>query len=433
MTRTLLLTTAALLAACATKPMGEVDRKRPDAPLSVPETPQGVADSSLDFGLRLQDAVRARADNPDETTLISPVSLSTAFGLLYIGSGGETQAAIRDVLGFGPETDAFAAQLGGLARAVERDTVDGADRAVIVDVNNAVFLDENLDLTTGYEQRVNAAYDAGLERVPFYRDTKAAVDAVNGWVKDRTRGLIDKVYDYPDLTKTTSDVLVNTIYMKAPWPSEFSVDTGEFRAPTGTRTVPVVTDRDDYPFIDRDGYKAVLLPFSDPELAAVAILPDRDLARVERSLGAAELAALLDDLDAAETTYVDLELPKLSIEGSYKVGKILEEDLGLGIAFDPDRADFRGRLDPALQTRYPIPFMGVVVNNVTHKTRLDLDEIGVEAAAVTAIDSVVTTGLRIRPEPVDFHVDRPFIFMLTHRPTGAPLFLARVTDPGEVD
>ena len=433
MTRAFLLSAATLLAACSTQPNGEATGDRAGVRQSAPETPQGVADASLDFGMRLQDAVRARADDPDETILISPVSLSTAFGLLYIGSGGDTQAAIRDVLGFGPETDAFAAQLGGLAAAVERDTVDYADRAVIVDVNNAVFLDENLDLTPGYEARVDAAYDAGLERVPFYRDTNAAVDAINGWVKDKTRGLIDTVYDYPDLSETTSDVLVNTLYMKAPWPSKFDVGMGEFRAPSGTRSVPIVTDRDDYPLIDRNGYKAVLLPFSDPELAAVAILPDRGLDRLERSLGATELATLLDDLDAAETSYVDLELPKLSIEGSYKVGTILEKDLGLAIAFDADRADFRGRLDPALQTRYPIPFMGVVVSNVTHKTRLDLDEIGVEAAAVTAIESVVTTGARIRPEPVAFHVDRPFIFMLTHRPTGAPLFLARVTDPGEVD
>ncbi|WP_298916585.1 serpin family protein [uncultured Algimonas sp.] len=420
------------LAGCATV------TQTPPAPVPAPVpalATDNVADASLDFGVRLMDTVRVQADDSDETVLLSPVSLSTAFGLLYVGSEGDTQAQIRDVMGFGSETDAFATELGGLATAVERDTVEPyADgRRTIVDINNAVFLDRSLNYTPGYLDRIDAAYDATLESVSFLTDLTGAVDAINDWVNTATRGLIPKVYGYKDLTTLTSDVLVNTIYMKAAWPGELDETTGPFRATGGTRDVPRVADRGDYAYLDRDGYRALLIPFSDRELAAVAVLPDRDLDRVAARLDGAGLADLLDDLETQPNearTFVDLELPKLALTGSYKMRDPLLE-MGMTVPFDSDLSDFDGRLDPDLQSRRNA--MGFVVGNVTHKTRLDLDEIGVEAAAVTAIDSVIVTGSRIRVKPVEFHVDRPFLFLLIHRPTGAPLFLARVTDPGEVD
>ena len=430
----LLLTTSLLFAACTTATDGPVRATAPPSPVTLDT--DSVADASLDFGARMMETVRATADDPDETILISPASISTAFGLLYVGSEGDTQADIRKVMGFGPETDAFAAELGGLARAVERDVADPyiEDRRTIVDINNAVFLDDTLDYTPGYLDRVSAAYDADFESVSFLRDKNAAIDRINAWVKEKTRGLIETVYGYPDLSKETSDVLVNTIYMKAAWPGELSESVGPFTASGGSRDVPRVGNRAYYPHIDGNGFSALQIPFSDPELAAVAILPDRSLNRLERRFDSEAMIGLLDEfetLDRDDWTYVDFHMPKLSIKGSYKMRDQLQA-MGMVVPFDKNRSDFDGRLDPANQPRRPNA-TGIAVGNVTHKTVLDLDEIGVEAAAVTAIDSVVVTGIRNYSEPVDFHVDRPFLFMLIHRPTGAPLFLARVTDPGEVD
>ncbi len=409
MTRCAALPLLLLLSACATAP-------RPAPPLPA-DADVSAGSSALGFDL-------LALEPKDETALFSPVSISTAFGLVYLGSRGRTQAQLRETLRFGPETDEFARALGGLQRRVERDT-----GRTVVNVENAVFKAAQLTYQPGYAARAGA-YDATFRDLDFCGDAEGATDTINSWVSGATNGLIETVYDEP-LNIRTTDVLVNTIYLRAPWSVPMNEGEMEFTGPAGRLTVPSVSELASFRRLDRPGFDAIALRFEDPELEAIVVLPDRgqSVDAIELALAESGLPKLLEDIAAAEFTRSAVELPKLSISGSYR---LKDKFIALGATdpFDQYTADFGGRLAP---TALCNGGGAVFINQVIHKTVLDLDEIGVEAAAVTAIDSIVPVSAVQRPDPVPFIVDRPFILVITHAPSGAPLFIARVTDPGEVD
>jgi serine protease inhibitor len=67
------------------------------------------------------------------------------------------------------------------------------------------------------------------------------------------------------------------------------------------------------------------------------------------------------------------------------------------------------------------------VSGVFHAAVLRVDERGVEGAAATAI--VARTVAAVAAPRVEVRVDRPFFVLVTHRQTGAVIFLAYVAEP----
>jgi serpin B len=144
------------------------------------------------------------------------------------------------------------------------------------------------------------------------------------------------------------------------------------------------------------------------------IVPD-DLGAFEAGLDAAALETIVGGL--AERP-VHLWLPRFGIETQAHLAESLKA-LGMPLAFDPERADFSG-ITPAEE---------LFVHAVVHQANIDVDEKGTEAAAATAVVVGVVSAPIDQPEPVELRVDRPFLFALRDLPTGAVLFLGRVTDP----
>jgi serpin B len=163
-----------------------------------------------------------------------------------------------------------------------------------------------------------------------------------------------------------------------------------------------------------DGWQAVELPYAGDELAMLVLVPDEGaLATVEGGLA----GGLIDQAAAAlAPTDVVLELPKWEIETRVELSDVLTA-LGMPTAFT-EAADFSGMTaDEALLIAF-----------VIHQANITVDEAGTEAAAATAVGMDVTSA-PIEPEPVLVTVDRPFLYALRDRETGAVLFLGRVTTP----
>ena len=114
-------------------------------------------------------------------------------------------------------------------------------------------------------------------------------------------------------------------------------------------------------------------------------------------------------------------MPKFKLEPeAMLLGKMLQT-LGMKLAFDlPEKSADFGRIAPRKSDDY------LFLSEVLHKTFIVVNEKGTEAGAVTAM----TAGAAGEPEkPIEIHVDRPFLFVVQHRKTGACLFLGRITDP----
>ncbi len=369
-----------------------------------------VAEGNADFGLALYKQLAGEPGN----VFVSPISIAAAFGPVAAGARGETLAAIERAIRF-PGGPGLHPALGGLLRGLERER-EGATLSIA----NALWVMTGFPLKPDFERIGRQDYGAGIEHLDFRRGAEAAA-RINGWVKGETRGRIPTLIDPASLDADTALVVTNAVYFLGDWTTPFNAsNTREqpFHLPGGaTRPVPLMYRKDPFRYFETASFQAIDLPYKDDRLAMSFFLPKaRDgLSALEAELTGARLREWLDRLDRETPREVRLHLPKLRIEEDYQLVRPLTA-MGMAIAFDPNRADFRGIAEADL-----------FISQVVHKTFLRVDEKGTEAAAATGIE-VELTSAPIVP-PVVFRADHPFFLVIRDKPSGAVLFLGRIVSP----
>ena len=225
---------------------------------------------------------------------------------------------------------------------------------------------------------------------------------------------IEEVLPAGSIRPNTHLVVTNAIHLLADWERQFDpADTaeGEFAALDGSSTtVPLMRQTAELPVATDDGVALVELPYVGGELSMVVIVPDDSVEfdRFEADLTVDRLDALLSDLETAE---VEVALPKFEFGFEAHLNEVLA-GLGMERAFDLGRAEFGGMTDAT-----------VAIADVFHESYVAVDEAGTEAAAATA-------GSMQESAPPRVVADRPFLFVIRDRPTGAILFLGRIGDAG---
>jgi len=220
------------------------------------------------------------------------------------------------------------------------------------------------------------------------------------------------------LDHLTRLVLVNALYLKAPWEIPFEKSLTEsmpFHRPDGssvdvdTMVQPMLTTT----MTQGDGWRAARLPYAGRTLAMTLVLPDPGRMReVEPLLTSGGLA---DVMSAGRRAMLDLRLPRWTFRTQASLNDVLQQ-LGMRTPFDPHEADFRAMTEEDL---------ALYVSAVLHECFIAVDEEGTEAAAATAVVISETSA----PVTEPFHVDRPFLFAIHDAEYGTPLFLGRVDDP----
>jgi serpin B len=212
-------------------------------------------------------------------------------------------------------------------------------------------------------------------------------------------------------------VLVNAIYLKAPWLTPF--DAGATSSQPFTRLdgsqvkVPMMSDAVDGMYAEGSGWQAADIPYVGGSLVMTVIVPN-DLASFERSLTPDQFGRYVGALRPAQ---FGLALPRFKTEKKVDLKGILSA-MGMPLAFDPARADFSGITS---QERLSI-------SQVVHQATISVDENGTEATAATAVAMAVSSAIPIGSS-ITLRVDRPFIFAIRDTRTGAVLFLGRIVDP----
>ncbi|HWC61627.1 MAG TPA: serpin family protein, partial [Verrucomicrobiae bacterium] len=242
----------------------------------------------------------------------------------------------------------------------------------------------------------------------------------------KTRERIQNLVPAGALNEATRLVLVNALYLKAPWAEPFEEQATQplpFHVRGGeTVSVPTMSIQKSFGYAKANGVTVVSLPYQNRELQFLIILPDdtNGLAAVEAALTADKLAGWSN----LPIQNVKLFLPKFKMQPpTLPLGEALQK-LGMTTAFDIPRgsANF-DRMAPRRPDDY------LAISDVFHKTFISVDEKGTEAAAATAV-AMMTRSLAMRPlEPVEVKVDHPFLFAIQHRASGACLFLGHVADP----
>jgi serpin B len=385
------------------------------APVFAAESTESAATAINTLGLELL----ARAGAPGDNTALSPFSIQSALVMTYAGAEGETRAQMAQVLHLKEDAvPSFSALQKQITTVPESVTLSLANR---------LFGQTGFDFRPGYLKLVKDRFDAPLEELDFQKDPQKATAHINAWVEKQTRDRIRNLIPDNALNKTTGLVLVNAIYLKAPWEEAFvkgATAPLPFRlADDKTEVVPMMTRVDSYGYRKDKGITAVSLPYAGGTMQFVVLLPDEadGLPALEKGLTPGFLAGLAK-LPPQE---VRLFLPKFKLEPPrLALGETLQK-LGMPSAFNvpPGSANFDG-----IAPRKPDDYL--YISDVFHKAFVEIDENGTEAAAATAIVMMRATGMPMKkPEPVEVRVNRPFLFAIQHRASGACLFLGRVTNP----
>jgi serpin B len=284
------------------------------------------------------------------------------------------------------------------------------DRGVDFRIANSVWTRQNFPIRPEFLERTHASFDAESRSLDF--GAPSSVDVINAWVKTATNGKIPTIVEQipPDMVA----YLINAIYFKGSWRSRFDAaqtSPAPFTSAGGTtQMAPAMNQTHDFAWYRGNGFEAVDLPYSRGAFSMTVILPDPG----------SSPAAVLERLDAdtwaqlaafPSTSEVALRLPKFTLEDEHALIPALQS-LGMRDAFDDSRADF------SLLS----PVGGLVISEVKQKTFVDVHEEGTEAAAVTSVGIVETSAPQQRP----FVVDRPFLFVLRERFSGAILFMGRI-------
>ncbi len=421
-----LLASASILAACASPPQPSTSLETPtnSKPLDDTMSLNILTQGHTEFAFDLYQQLRENPDKDGENIFISPLSISTAFGLAYAGAKGETAKEMASVLRYTLAEDQLHPAIGKLTNAVENDT-----EGQLFQMANALFVNQDTVLEPDYLTLTKAAYKAEETRANFKAKPKQAIEIINDWVKIRTRGLIPKTLKYSKDTHKIRNVMVNTAYLKAGWARPFSAantKSENFTSPTGNIKTPLMHRTGKLLYTKRRGHSAIILPYQAGTMSLIAILPDKEngLPKLEAKLSPKFLEGLLKSFTQKTRYEVELTLPKIDLKDDYKLKEDLDK-MGMPLAFS-NNADFSGRIDPTKQPdRY-----STKLGEVIHKTVLKVDEKGTEAAAVTTIDEIITVGApRKKPKKVEFKADHPFLFLIRHNETGAILFMGRINNP----
>jgi serpin B len=341
--------------------------------------------------------------------------------MTYSGARGETKQQMADVLSFTLPDDRLHPAVNALDLELARRGEGGRGREgneFRLNIVNAIWGQEGYAFLPEFLDVLAQNYGAGLRLLDFVGAPEESRRVINDWVSEQTEGKIRDLIAQGLINPMIRLVLTNAIYFNAPWSFPFEpqdTEEGTFHLLDGGEvTVPMMNQSLKFPYAEGEGYQALELPYGLGELSMLILLPQAgQFEAFESSLTADRADRIVRDL---EEWGVTLAMPKFKFESSFDLGETLAA-MGMPNAFDAgsEPADFSGMTGSR----------DLSIAFVVHKAFVSVDERGTEAAAATGVGMAVSAPQR----NAEFIVDRPFIFLIRDRETGAILFLGRVVNP----
>ncbi len=350
---------------------------------------------------------------PDKNIFISPISIALALAMTYNGAAGETARAMAETL----ELDEMSLEALNQASAELLRELGQLDPQIQLAIGSSLWMRQGISFQPDFLQRSQQFYAASPTSLDF--DLPDSVAQINAWVSQQTNGLITEMIDRLDPLAIL--VLLNAIFFKGIWRVPFDPGlTSEhlFTLADGQRKpVPMMQGEDTWS-VYWDGMLAgISLPYGAGRVRMDIFLPDEKdgLAGFYSRLHATNWQLWMRQFRPVHGTLV---MPRFKLEYEVELNVVLSA-LGMGIAFDPQRADFSGLCQTQADR--------VAIGQVLHKAFVEVDEQGTKAAAVTAVIPVL--GAFMDNETFNLTIDRPFFFAIRDAQTNAILFLGSIVDP----
>uniref|UniRef100_A0A8C8S5Q9 Plasminogen activator inhibitor 1 n=1 Tax=Pelusios castaneus TaxID=367368 RepID=A0A8C8S5Q9_9SAUR len=376
-------------------------------------TGSSVAHLSANFGVKVFREV-AKA-SPERNVAFSPFGVASVLAMLQMAAAGESRHQIKAAMEYGVDERGVPQALRWLRKELMAPT--NQDR---VDVADAIFVQRDLELVPGFMKMFARAFRQTVKQVNFTEAERSRF-IINDWVKESTHGMISDFLAPGYVNDLTRLVLVNAVYFKGLWKLPFPEAATRqrlFHKPDGSSVVVPMMDQTakfNYgEFSTPDGmeYDVVELPYHGDTLSMLIAAPYR------REVPLAALTQVTDAQLVGEwkrnMTRVprQLVLPKFSLETESDLRRPLQQ-LGVRDVFSSSAANFTSLSNEE----------SLYVARALQKVKIEVNESGTKASSATA--AIVYA----RMAPPEIIMDRPFLFIVRHNPTGAILFMGQVMEP----
>lgn len=383
-----------------------IDRNLPRE-LSVQE--QMLAGAANDFSFRMLQMLRE--SEGDRSFFVSPLSISTAFGMALNGTEGDTYEQMRDFFGFDGMTNEE-------INAAFRDLIElltTLDPKVVMNIANSVWIREGYPVLPPFLESNRKYFNAEVQELDFGRPD--AADKINSWIEEKTRGLIDKMIE--EIGADVIMYLINAIYFKGDWTVQFDPketrDDSFYLPSGGTINVPMMRARQNFRYYQDNDWTALDMWYGKEGFSFTALIPTGNgtLGELTPKLTMNQFEAITNNL--IQDT-INVFIPKFELDFEIENFPEKLKDMGLTLPFDQGRADF-SRITNEDQ---------LFISNVLHRAVIKLDEEGSEAAAVTVIE-ISRTSAGGEQTYISVRLDRPFLFFIRENNSNTILFMGAYT------
>uniref|UniRef100_A0A3B3ZR22 Serpin domain-containing protein n=1 Tax=Periophthalmus magnuspinnatus TaxID=409849 RepID=A0A3B3ZR22_9GOBI len=360
------------------------------------------------FALALYKKLKEELKDINGNIFCSPFSISAALAMVMLGARGNTATQMSEVNPL-------------QVHANMRFELYKPEALYVLSIANRLYGEKQYTFDKTFLAETKKHYKAELETVDFASNAEASREHINNWVEEQTQGKITDLLPSGVVSASTRLVLVNAIYFKGKWSSQFQEENttdGEFRLnKTDTKPVKLMMQKAKFhfSFIEEVKCKVLEMPYEGNDLSMVIILP-KDIEDETTGLEMLEQMLTYDKFkewtgrDTMGFVEVKVRLPRFKMEESYDLKEVLKS-MGMVDAFDVARSMSSAN--------------DLVLSEVRHKAFVEVNEEGTEAAAATG--AVINERAAMITETFDG--DHPFLFFIRHNPSNSVLFAGRFSSP----
>jgi serpin B len=383
----------------------------PGTDIKLDEKSTEIVDSDNRFGFNLFGPLVENSE-AGANLMISPLSISSALSMALNGANSDTRSEMEQVLSSnGFTTDDINSAYQKLIPALRN-----CDTSVDLDIANSIWIRESFQVLDKFTETNNDYYDAEVTRLPFDNN---AVNRINDWVGRKTHDKIQKMVTSID----PNDVmyLLNAIYFKGSWAEKFDSDATQSKPFTlsdgNTVNVPMMRKNQKLSYLATNNFRMAAFPYGREKFRMLVILPNEGVPTTEilQSLDNDSWQTYLKGM--SQPVELDVWLPKFTFSWETNLNDVLAS-LGMPKAFSKSEADFTNINSKG----------GLYISKVKHKTFIEVNEEGTEAAGATSV-AIGVTSVGPGNTLVLFHADHPFLFFITEEDTGAILFMGQMANP----
>lgn len=364
------------------------------------------------FGLEAFRLIRESSDK--ENLMVSPLSISVALAMAYNGAEGATKTEMEKTL----KLNGLSTEQINNSYKMLIDALQSVDKDVVFEIANAIFYAQGFNVKADFINTNKTFYDAEVESLNF--SLTSAVETINSWVADKTNNKIPTIID--QLSPDDRMVLLNAIYFNGTWTTEFEEEGTKMlnfnKVDNSTIEVATMSKEDKLGYTTNSLFSAIKLPYGTGQYNMLVFLPEGENNSNDliKELSANNWKKWMEDFEIEDNVVV--KMPRFKFAFESPLNDVLKQ-MGMINAFQPNIADFSKISDEDL-----------FISSVRHKSFIDVNETGTEAAAVTSVTFTTTSvGPGDGIQRIYFTVNKPFVFAITEKDTDAILFIGEVQNP----